>query len=434
MNSFNIKVSVVIPVYNTEKYIGKCLESVISQSLQEIEIICVNDGSTDGSMDILEAFSRKYQNIKVFDQKNTGASFSRNRGLRAAKGKYIFFMDCDDMLLPGALERLYDLAESNELDMLLFNVMVKYENDELKEKYHFDQFFTKVKEYDGVKSGQVMFCEMWENAEYDDCVWSRFVRKSFLEENEIAFYEETYYSDSIYSLMCHLKAQRTYYIAEKYYVYRIREQSMMTSKTSVYHLYSLVVVYNEILKMLYTEKLDGRTETAISELLLASVTQIKNVNLELQKEHGGKFSIDWPNTGTNILATSMGIGNTIQIDGVGLVKLEKLIRYYNQIILYGAGGIGEKVYRYMERLGCDTKIQCFAVTRETQAQEKFLNIPVKRIDDCMSADTLVIISANEENGTQMQTKLDELKFDNYYLVDSQLVNAIDFMVTSNLKY
>jgi len=67
----------------------------------------------------------------------------------------------------------------------------------------------------------------------------------------------------------------------------------------------------------------------------------------------------------------MGIGNTIQIDGVGLVKLEKLIRYHNQIVLYGAGGIGEKVYRYMERLGCDTKIQCFAVTRETQAQEKF---------------------------------------------------------------
>lgn len=434
MDLFNIKVSVVIPVYNTEKYIGKCLESIISQSLQEIEIICVNDGSADGSMDILEAFSRKYQNIKVFDQKNTGASFSRNRGLRAAKGKYIFFMDCDDMLLPGALERLYDLAESNELDMLLFNVMIIYENDELKRKYHFDDFFTKVKEYDGVKSGRVMFCEMWENAEYDDCVWSRFVRKNFLEENEITFYEETYYSDSIYSLICHLKAQRTYYIGEKYYVYRIREQSMMTSKTSVYHLYSLVVVYNEILKMLYTEKLDARTEAAVSELLLATVRQIKNVNMELQKEHGGKFSIDWPNTGTNILATSMGIGNTIQIDGVGLVKLEKLIRYHNQIVLYGAGGIGEKVYRYMERLGCDTKIQCFAVTRETQAQEKFLNIPVKRIDDCMSADTLVIISANEENGTQMQSKLDELKFDNYYLVDSQLVNAIDFMATSNLKY
>lgn len=434
MNSSDIKVSVVIPVYNTEKYIGKCLESIISQSLQEIEIICVNDGSTDGSMDILEAFSRKYQKIKVFNQKNTGASFSRNRGLRAAKGKYIYFMDCDDMLLPGALERLYGLAESNELDMLLFNVMVKYENDGLKKKYHFDEYFTKVKEYDGVKSGQVMFCEMWENAEYDDCVWSRFVRKSFLEDNEITFYEETYYSDSIYSLTCHIKAKRTYYIAEKYYVYRIREQSMMTSKTSVYHLYSLVIVYSEILKMLYTEKLDGRMEAAIGELLSATVSQIKNVNLELQTEHGDKFSIVWPNIGTNILATSMGIGNTIQIDSVGLVKLEKLIRDHDRIVLYGAGGIGEKVYRYVEKLGCVAKIQCFAVTRETQAQEAFLNIPLKRIDDCLSGEVLVVLSANEENQTQMQGKLDELKFDNYYLVDSQLVKAIDFVTTSNMKY
>lgn len=434
MDSFDIKVSVVIPVYNTEKYVGKCLESIISQSLQEIEIICVNDGSTDSSKDILEAFSRKYQKIKVFNQKNKGASFARNRGLRVARGKYIYFMDCDDMLLPGALERLYGLAESNELDMLLFNVMVKYENNGLKEKYHFDEYFTKVEEYDGVKSGQIMFCEMWENAEYDDCVWSRFVRKNFLEDNEITFYEGAYYSDSIYSLICHIKAKRTYYIAEKYYVYQIREQSIMTSKTSVYHLYSLVIVYNEILKMLYTEKLDRRTETAIGELLLATVAQIKNVNLELQKENGGKFSIVWQNIGTNILATSMGIGNTIQIDGVGLTKLEKLIRYNNRIVLYGAGGIGKKVYKYVEKLGCVKKILCFAVTYETQDQEKILNIPIKRIDDCLSEDTLVVISANEENQSQMQSKLDELKFDNYYLVDAQLVNAIDFVTTLNMKY
>lgn len=434
MNSLDIKVSVVIPVYNAEKYIGECLESIISQSLQEIEIICVNDGSTDGSMDILEAFSKKNQKIRVFNQRNIGASSSRNRGLRAARGKYIYFMDCDDMLLPGALERLYGLAENNELDMLLFNVVVKYENEELKKKYHFDKFFAKIKKYEGVKNGQVMFCEMWENEEYDDCVWSRFVRKSFLESNKIIFYEETYYSDSIYSLLCHLKAQRTYYIAEKYYVYRIREQSMMTSKTSVYHLYSLVIVYNEIMRMLYTEKLERRTETAIGELLLATVTQIKNVNLELQKEHGDKFSIVWPNIGTNILATSMGIGNTIQIDGVGLTKLEKLIRYHDRVVLYGAGGIGEKVYRYVKKLGCLTKIQCFAVTRETQVQEMFLDIPIKRIDDCLSEGTLVVISANEENQMQMQGKMDELKFSNYYLVDSQLVNAIDFVTTSNVKY
>lgn len=434
MNSSDIKVSVVIPVYNAEKYIRECLESIISQSLQDLEIICVNDGSIDGSMDILKEFSEKYQKIKVFDQKNTGASFSRNKGLRAASGKYIYFMDCDDMLLPGALERVYGLAESNELDMLLFNARVKYENDELKRKFHFDDYFTKVKEYDGVKNGRIMLCEMWENTEYDECVWSRFVKRSFLIDNEITFFEETYYSDSIYSLMCHLKAQRTYYIPEEYYVYRVREQSMMTSKVSAYHLYSLVVVYHEILKMLYTEKPDKRTEAVIGELLLETVNEIKRVNLELQKEQGDKFSIEWQNIGTNILAASMGIGNTIQIDGVGLMKLEKLIRGHDKIVVYGAGGIGKKVYKYIKKLECDTKIQCFAVTHETQTGEKLFNIPVRRIDDCLSEDTLVIISSNEENQVKMHNKLEELKFDHYYSVDFQLVNAIDFVTTSNMKY
>lgn len=434
MESIGIKVSVVIPVYNAEKYIGECLESIVSQSLQQIEIICVNDGSTDGSMDILEAFSGKYEKIKIFNQKNTGTSFSRNRGLRVAKGKYIYFMDCDDMLLPGALERLYDLAECKKLDMLLFNAMVKYENKKLKEQYHFDEYFEKVKDYDGVKNGQYLFCEMWENAEYDDCVWSRFVKKSFLEDNKILFYEGIRYSDSIYSLICHIRAKRTYYIAEKYYVYRIREESMMTSKMSKNHLYSLVVVYHEILKVLYTEKLDKRMEAAIGELLFATVTQIKNVNLELQKEQENKFSIEWQNVGTNILAASMGIGNTIQIDGIGLMKLEKLIRGHDKIVVYGAGGIGKKVYKYIKKLECDTKIHCFAVTRETQIGETLFNIPVRRIDDCLSVDTLVIISSNEENQVEMHSKLEELKFDHYYSVDFQLVNAIDFVTTLNMKY
>ncbi len=435
MKLLDIKVSVVIPVYNAERYIAECLESLISQSLQEIEIICIDDGSMDNSLEILEMFSNKCGKIRVFNQENIGASSARNMGLRVAKGKYIYFMDCDDMLLPGALERLYCLAESNELDMLLFDVEVKYENDELKEKYHFDEYFIKLKKYVGVKSGQDMFCEMWENGEYDDCVWSKFVKRSFLEDNGIAFYEGTFYADSIYSLICHMRAARTYHINEKYYIYRIREKSMMTSRKDAYCLYSLVLVYGEIFRMLYTEKMNRRSEKAIGELLQASLKEIKNVNLELQKEHGGNLNIVWSDIKTNILAISMGIGNSIQLDGVNLVIFEELIRKNNKIILYGAGGIGVKVYKYVERLGCINKIQCFAVTCKNQAQEMIYNIPIRGIDDgCLSKDALIIISANVENQKQMQSKLNELEFDNYYLVGSQLVEAIEFVTTLNMKY
>lgn len=115
------KVSVIIPVYNVEQYLSKCLESVINQTLQDIEIICINDGSTDNSLQILEEYAQKDSRIIVINQQNQGVAAARNKGLEIASGCYIGFVDPDDWVDSDFFEKLYEKSENETIDILKGN-------------------------------------------------------------------------------------------------------------------------------------------------------------------------------------------------------------------------------------------------------------------------------------------------------------------------
>ena len=112
------KVSVIIPVYNTEQYLRECLDSVVNQTLKDIEIICVDDGSTDNSLAILREYKAKDSRIIVLTQENQFAGVARNHGMEAACGQYYAFMDADDCFLPDAIEKMFNLCEQYELDFI----------------------------------------------------------------------------------------------------------------------------------------------------------------------------------------------------------------------------------------------------------------------------------------------------------------------------
>ena len=118
----DIKVSLIIPVYNVEDYIEKCLYSVVNQTLKDIEIIVVNDGSTDQSMDIVNRFENKHSNIRIINKQNGGLSSARNRGVKVSKDKYIAFIDSDDYMNVAMLEEMYNSAEINHLDIVSCNL------------------------------------------------------------------------------------------------------------------------------------------------------------------------------------------------------------------------------------------------------------------------------------------------------------------------
>ena len=112
-------ISIVTPVYNTEKYLSECLDSIFAQTMPDIELICVDDGSTDNSLNILKDYQKKHKNLKVISQKNGGPGVARNTGIDNATGKYICFWDSDDIFEPDALEKLYNQAEKNKADITI---------------------------------------------------------------------------------------------------------------------------------------------------------------------------------------------------------------------------------------------------------------------------------------------------------------------------
>lgn len=124
-----IKVSVIVPVYNVEKYLSTCLDSVLAQTFKDFEVVCVNDGSTDGALDILNAYAQKDARIKVITQENQGLSGARNTGVRCAVGAYIYFLDSDDAIHPQTLEICHTLAQKENAQLVSFHHFERAEKE-----------------------------------------------------------------------------------------------------------------------------------------------------------------------------------------------------------------------------------------------------------------------------------------------------------------
>ena len=122
-------ISVILPVYNNVQYLEECLDSVLAEEKLSIEIVAIDDGSTDGSEQILDDYAGKYENIRVFHQENSGVSVARNLGLKKANGEYICYLDSDDRYCPGVLEKGLALCSEKKLDVLFFTYENFFENE-----------------------------------------------------------------------------------------------------------------------------------------------------------------------------------------------------------------------------------------------------------------------------------------------------------------
>ena len=147
------EVSVIIPIYNTAAYLRKALDSICGQTLKELEIILIDDGSTDGSRGIIEEYAKRDARIRWYAQPNQGLSVARNRGLLHATGKYMYFMDSDDILDTQALRRCHDLCEKRELDFIFFDAKPLTESADSQNIPNYDR---KGKIDESVHSGMEM--------------------------------------------------------------------------------------------------------------------------------------------------------------------------------------------------------------------------------------------------------------------------------------
>ena len=177
-----LKISVVIPVYNASKYIQKCVDSILVQSLHDIEIICIDDGSTDGTSEILEKIAKKDSRIKIIKQKNSGASSARNNGIRQAKGEYILFVDSDDFIIGNyAFERMYKKIEKEKPDLLFFSYINNFEIE--KKAVPVDM----LDKFDGIESVVNIFDLGIYAFSFFAMPWFKLHKRDFILRNNIKF-------------------------------------------------------------------------------------------------------------------------------------------------------------------------------------------------------------------------------------------------------
>ena len=222
----DVKVSVIIPVYNAEKYLEQCLDSVIHQSLYEIEVICVDDGSSDKSMEILERYQKKDPRITVFKQSNSGVGSARNSGLKRANGEFVVFLDSDDFYMPGALEKLYNISTRDHADICVFGM--RYFNDEHGEIISYDVMPNRNRTPKATSFNISDYPDTILNFAFN-YVWNKMYRHSFLTENNIIFPDLKRSEDLCFIHMALCLAKSITVLRESLITYRFFRQSSLTS-------------------------------------------------------------------------------------------------------------------------------------------------------------------------------------------------------------
>jgi len=240
------KVSVIIPVYNTEEYIGETLNSIINQTLKEIEIIVINDGSTDNSLQIINEYARIDNRIIVYSQENQGLSLTRNKGIKEASAEYIYFMDSDDLLDKDALDSCYKQSSDLHLDFLFFDAEVICSNNTLSSniKYYRTHLITEKKVFRGL---DILLNQIQTNS-FSSSVCLYFINRSFIEKYNLKFFPHIIHEDQLFTFSLYVLAEKVYCIPKPYFKRRVREDSIMTKKFSLKNMNGYFTVSREILK------------------------------------------------------------------------------------------------------------------------------------------------------------------------------------------
>lgn len=221
---FPAKISLIIPVYNVADYLPKCLESCLNQTLYDVEIICVNDGSTDSSGEILKYYEQKDPRINVITKPNGGLSSARNAGLDVATGSWIMFLDSDDFLATNACERVWRETLEDPTDIVIFGTEIFPVFPEVPEWYR-NVLYTRTCRYNQF-TPQVLF----EEPGGKPFVWRQAFSKSLLEKTGVRFHEELRFGEDLpfqFEIFPH--AENFAFIADRLYQYRwARENSLMS--------------------------------------------------------------------------------------------------------------------------------------------------------------------------------------------------------------
>ena len=242
-----VKVSVILPVFNVASYLDETFTSLLNQSLLEIEIIAVNDGSTDQSETIIKKYMQQDPRISYYYQENQGQSVARNLALQHATGKYIYMMDSDDILEdPNALQICFEYAEKNKADFIFFDGDILQEEGagHLSWNYKRTQLLKENKEYDGNDLLNLML----DTRKHNCVVWLLFISHEYLRRIGLSFYPGIIHEDELFTTKLTLQSKNIYCLKNSFVKHRVRSASTMGKRYSKRNISCYLTVIDELLK------------------------------------------------------------------------------------------------------------------------------------------------------------------------------------------
>lgn len=234
-------ISIIVPIYNVERYLAECINSLINQTYRHIEILLINDGSPDNSLDICNEYASKDSRIKVFTKENGGLSDARNYGLDRASGDFIYFVDSDDFLEKEAIEHLYTQQVMHQADIVMAKHLIYNEDENYFGVYIFDKdYYIRVLDSKTVCEYQVD--STYKSGEFV-VVWGKLYRKDLFKH--IRYPKGRIHEDEFITHKLYLSANKIVVINEDDYIYRIRNNSIMRSNFSIKKAYDRLDSLNE---------------------------------------------------------------------------------------------------------------------------------------------------------------------------------------------
>ena len=400
------EVSVIIPVYNVEKYLRDCMDSILSQNLTDIEVIAIDDCSPDRCGEILDLYAEQDKRLKVFHlPENRHQGYGRNLGLNHASGKYVYLIDSDDMLENDALQILYKTAEKDELDGIMFDSRVIYENNELEKKFHSYPGTLKGNYNEEIFSGTDFFSRLVQNDDWTCYIQRQFWNREYLNSNNIRFPEGSEHEDEVFSFKAFLLAKRMRHLSDEFFIRRFREESVMTRPVSPKDFYGYLVCFYEMTKFVNRYGLKNEsTDYVIGRLFF------------LVKEYYRKFK---NKCDLKEYIRRDEIRDIFEMYEAMLDANENFFKGYvsaciaeakshKMVYLYGAGLIAKRVYEGLAANGA--AVEGFLVTSAEGNPGALYGRRVIPIDDFTPADPdmIIIISVTtgfwEEIETILKTK------------------------------
>lgn len=445
------KVSVIVPVYNTSKYLDECLNSLVNQSLKDIEIICINDGSLDDSLEKMTQYAENDARIQIIDKQNTGYGHSVNQGIIQAKGEYIGILESDDFAELDMFEKLYEKAKVNNVEVIKSNF---YEYKTRPEKKNIYMETLKAYGYDTVftpeNKQEIFFTH--------SAVWSSIYKRDFLLKNDIWFTETegASYQDTAFAFKVWACAQKVILTKEAFVHYRSdNSNSSVASSKKVFCICKEFQEIEEFLRLrpekqkkLLPMEIElkfkiykwnyQRIAAEYQYAFLLKAVEVFKYDCEMTDvypqnwlvEDGNEFNLMINNMEEYYKSTKKKknniewqIWNCTQNNLAYLKGLIEYIKTYDTIIIYGAGIIGKEFAKYLDKNGI--QVYAFAVTEELPINE-MNNIPIVQIDSLLKYNNvgIVVVATRVDYQKEIVEKLQQLTFENILVIDEWLRQAL----------